>query len=124
MPDDLPMTNPSPRCSVSQVLTLEDWDLIAYSYVRETDYSTIAFFVAWIIVGKYIFLTLFLAVTLEAFESKYDSETVEDVSAADPVAPRHPGGLAFPPTCFPTVERKKEIPIKGGAEDIIGPCGV
>ena len=87
----------SPLCFV-QVLTLEDWDLIAYSYVRETDYSTIAFFVAWIIVGKYIFLTLFLAVTLEAFESKYDSDTVEDVSDyADPTPSwRQSSGTSLP----------------------------
>jgi hypothetical protein len=68
------------RC-LPQVLTLEEWDLIAYSYVRETDYSSLAFFIAWIIVGKHILLTLFLAVVLEAFEGKNDTETVEDVSA-------------------------------------------
>jgi hypothetical protein len=65
-----------------QVLTLEDWDLIAYSYIRETNYTTILFFIAWIVVGKYIFLTLFLAVTLEAFESKYDMDDLKQIQEA------------------------------------------
>lgn len=58
---------------------MEDWEVIGYSYVRATNYSAMAFFVSWIIVGKYIFLTLFLAVTLEAFESKYDTKIADEV---------------------------------------------
>ena len=54
--------------------------------MRETDTSTIVFFIAWIIVGKHILLTLFLAVVLEAFESKNDTETVEDVRATQATA--------------------------------------
>lgn len=34
----------------------------------------IFFFLSWILVGKFVILTLFLAVTMEAFESKYDSD--------------------------------------------------
>ena len=44
--------------------------------------NAIYFFVSWVIVGKYIFLTLFLAVTLEAFESKYDVDTVSKVTTS------------------------------------------
>jgi hypothetical protein len=43
-----------------------------YSVVRATNYASSAFWLAWIIIGKYIFLTLFLAVTLDAFERKYE----------------------------------------------------
>lgn len=56
-----------------QVLTLEDWEFIMFRTVEEAGWGGSAFFVLWVIVGKYTFLTLFLAVTMEAFESKYDS---------------------------------------------------
>lgn len=54
-------------------MTLEDWEIIMYSVVRETNNWSVLFFVSWTVLGKYIFLTLFLAVILEAFESKYDA---------------------------------------------------
>lgn len=56
-----------------QVLTLEDWEFIMFRTVEVAGWGGSAFFVLWVIVGKYTFLTLFLAVTMEAFESKYDS---------------------------------------------------
>jgi hypothetical protein len=40
--------------------------------VRASSYAASAFWLAWIILGKFIFLTLFLAVTLDAFERKYE----------------------------------------------------
>ena len=55
-------------------MTLEDWEIIMYAVVRETNDWSVLFFVSWVVLGKYIFLTLFLAVTLEAFESKYDAD--------------------------------------------------
>lgn len=57
---------------VVQVLTLEDWELLMYEYIKYNDHLAAVYFVAWVVLGKYIFLTLFLAVVLEAFESKYD----------------------------------------------------
>mgnify|MGYP001807346785 CR=1 FL=1 len=45
-----------------------------YGVVRASNWGSSVFFVAWIVVGKYILLTLFLAVTLEAFEAKYDTQ--------------------------------------------------
>ncbi len=63
--------------------------------------------------GKYIFLTLFLAVTLEAFEAKYDSPaslnksaynlsgvggTSGIVSFGDKVGGGWPGGRGTPPS--------------------------
>lgn len=41
-----------------------------YDTMRATNYGSALFFVFWIIIGKYVLLTLFLAVTLEAFESR------------------------------------------------------
>ncbi|GIL55077.1 hypothetical protein Vafri_10594, partial [Volvox africanus] len=57
------------------VLTLENYQNNMYETIRTTNYGSALFFVAWIVVGKYILLTLFLAVTLEAFEAKYDSQS-------------------------------------------------
>eukprot|EP00198_Chlamydomonas_reinhardtii_P001158 XP_001690493.1 voltage-gated Ca2+ channel, alpha subunit [Chlamydomonas reinhardtii] len=58
------------------VLNLENWQNIMYAVIRQTGYASSLFFVMWIIIGRYIFLTLFLAVTLEAFEAKYDPNAV------------------------------------------------
>ncbi|GIM03598.1 hypothetical protein Vretimale_8329, partial [Volvox reticuliferus] len=57
------------------ILTLENYQNNMYETIRTTNYGSALFFVAWIVVGKYILLTLFLAVTLEAFEAKYDSQS-------------------------------------------------
>jgi len=57
------------------VLTLEDWEIVMYSVARGTNDWSVLFFVSWAVLGKYILLTLFLAVTLEAFESKYDTDS-------------------------------------------------
>ncbi|KAG2448926.1 hypothetical protein HYH02_006274 [Chlamydomonas schloesseri] len=58
------------------VLNLENWQNTMYAVIRQTDYASSLFFVMWIVIGRYIFLTLFLAVTLEAFEAKYDPNAV------------------------------------------------
>ncbi|KXZ47565.1 hypothetical protein GPECTOR_34g724 [Gonium pectorale] len=58
------------------VLNLENWQNTMYATIRQTDYGSSLFFIFWIIIGRYIFLTLFLAVTLEAFEAKYDPNAV------------------------------------------------
>ncbi|CAG9463932.1 unnamed protein product [Pedinophyceae sp. YPF-701] len=65
--------------TVFQLLTLEDWEIIMFSYVRTTGFSAVAYFLSWVVIGKWIFLTLFLAVTLEAFESKYDQQAVKEM---------------------------------------------
>jgi hypothetical protein len=67
--------------TVFQVLTLEDWEFIMFKSVAYAGWSACFFFVSWVIVGKYTFLTLFLAVTMEAFESKYDAHAGEEARA-------------------------------------------
>ena len=67
--------------AVFQVLTLEDWEFIMFKSVKYAGWSASVFFVSWVIVGKYTFLTLFLAVTMEAFESKYDARAGEEARA-------------------------------------------
>ena len=41
-----------------------------YSVVRADGYASTLWFVLWILIGKYTFLSLFLAVTLEAFDNR------------------------------------------------------
>ena len=62
-----------------QVLTLEDWEFIMFKTVNYAGWSSAVFFVVWVIIGKYTFLTLFLAVTMEAFESKYDAQASSEL---------------------------------------------
>jgi hypothetical protein len=45
-----------------------------FKTVEYAGWGSAAFFVTWVIVGKFTFLTLFLAVMMEAFESKYDAQ--------------------------------------------------
>lgn len=39
--------------------------------VRSTGWFSVLFYIAWIIISKYILLMLFLAVVMEAFERSY-----------------------------------------------------
>jgi hypothetical protein len=55
-----------------QTLNLENFEVTMYSAIRATNYASSAFWLAWVIMGKYILLMLFLAVTLDAFERKYE----------------------------------------------------
>jgi hypothetical protein len=55
-----------------QTLNLENFEVTMYSAIRATNYGSSAFWLAWVIMGKYILLMLFLAVTLDAFERKYE----------------------------------------------------
>ena len=54
-----------------QILTLENYQQTMFSVVRADNYGATAWFVLWILIGKYIFLSLFLAVTLEAFDTRW-----------------------------------------------------
>eukprot|EP00775_Hariotina_reticulata_P006841 gene6841-7059_t len=78
---------PWPNCSTLvnalimtfNVLNLENFQITMYSVIRATNYASALFWLAWIILGKYIFLTLFLAVTLDAFERKYEMDMKKGV---------------------------------------------
>ena len=47
------------------MLNLENFQNYLYATIRSTNYGATAFYLLWIIIGKYVFLTLFLAVVLE-----------------------------------------------------------
>jgi Ion transport protein len=63
-----------PSTHSPQILTLEDWEIVTHKIVDATNWGAAVFLLTWIVVGHYVFLTLFLAVILESFESKYDEE--------------------------------------------------
>lgn len=63
--------------TVFQVMTVEDWELVMYGFIRAQGYGSTLYFLIWVIISKYTFLTLFLAVTLEVFEQKYKTEMIK-----------------------------------------------
>ena len=51
--------------------------------VAATNWWAALYLLAWILIGHFIVLTLFLAVILEAFESMYDVEAGKDLIIAE-----------------------------------------
>ena len=51
-------------------MTFENFQQTMYSVVRASSFGAVAWFLIWILLGKYTFLSLFLAVTLEAFDTQ------------------------------------------------------
>jgi hypothetical protein len=64
------------------VLTLEDWELLTFRLVDATNWWASLYLLAWVLIGHYILLTLFLAVILEGFEGMYDHNTGADLVVA------------------------------------------
>jgi hypothetical protein len=54
-----------------QALNMENYQIYMWSVQRASNHGAVVYFFAWIVLGNYIFLTLFLAVMLEAFEKRY-----------------------------------------------------
>ena len=84
-----------------QVMTLEDWQELMMSTVRATDAGAFFFFISWVILSKYVFLTLFLAVVMEAFERSYKNLEEEEhrtvaMHAAARSLPQRPDGADAP----------------------------
>jgi hypothetical protein len=50
---------------------MENFEVTMFMMIRAGNYGAAAYFIAWIVLGKFILLALFLAVMLEAFENKY-----------------------------------------------------
>lgn len=49
-----------------QVLTLENWEEIMFSTIQASGMQSVfLFFVVWVLIGKFVLLSLFLAVILE-----------------------------------------------------------
>merc|ERR1719265_2513057 len=54
--------------AVFQVLTLEGWVDVMRNTVRQTSWWSCIFFIAWIVIGVYCLLNMFLAIVLQRFE--------------------------------------------------------
>ena len=66
------------NCVHVQVLTLENYDNIQFNLQRDTNFGALVFILAWVVFGYYVLLVLFMAIILEAFESKYDKGAMQD----------------------------------------------
>lgn len=70
------------QAGVVQVLTLENYDNIQFNLSGDTNFGALIFILAWVVFGYYILLVLFMAIILEAFESKYDKDAIRDTYLA------------------------------------------
>lgn len=48
--------------------------MIMFAYVNRLGWASCLYFVTWVVLGNFVLLSLFLAVIMEAFESKYDMQ--------------------------------------------------
>ncbi len=65
-----------------QVLTLENYDNVQFQLADDTNFGALIFILAWVVFGYYVLLVLFMAIILEAFESKYDKGAIQDAYLA------------------------------------------
>lgn len=72
----------STKLMAVQVLTLENYDNIQFNLAGDTNFGALIFILAWVVFGYYILLVLFMAIILEAFESKYDKDAIRDTYLA------------------------------------------
>lgn len=66
----------------TQALTLENYEEIQFNLQRDTNFGALIFILAWVVFGYYILLVLFMAIILEAFESKYDKGAIQEAYLA------------------------------------------
>lgn len=67
--------------TVFTVLTLENWNSVLVSCLRSDTNSVISVFylIAWIFIGNYIFINLFLSILLEGFEKSEALQQIEEI---------------------------------------------
>lgn len=53
--------------TVFQVLTIEEWNVVAYHTMHSTNFYAILYFVVLIVVGTYTIVNLFVAIMVEGF---------------------------------------------------------
>lgn len=71
----------------SQIMTLEDWEEIMLAYVDEVGWIVVPFFLLIVIVGKEVILGLFIAVMVQAFEARTDTQVRAERPARYPLGP-------------------------------------
>lgn len=78
--------------SIFQILTAEDWNVIAYDGWRTYGVFSVTYFVPLVVIGNFIVLNLFLAILLGNFEGLDDeTEASEDTGLASTQVPPSPG---------------------------------
>ena len=67
--------------TVFVILTMENWNEILVNCLRSevSPALTMGYLLAWIFIGNYIFLNLFLAILLEGFESSETMQTIIEI---------------------------------------------
>ena len=58
--------------TVFLILTIEEWNLVMYDGMRALGPAACLYFLAWVIGGVYVLLSLFMAVILDSFEDNAD----------------------------------------------------
>jgi len=83
--DGLPRGNydtfPIAFITVFQVLTMENWQTVLFDSMRSDNlnpYIVSIFYIAWIFLGNFILLNLFLAILLDSFLEEEDEEENEE----------------------------------------------
>lgn len=66
--------------TVFQVLTMENWQVVLFASMNGSspNYFVAIFYIAWIFIGNFILLNLFLAILLDSFLSEEEDEDMED----------------------------------------------
>ncbi len=64
------------------MLSLENYDNVQFQLADDTNFGALIFILAWVVFGYYVLLVLFMAIILEAFESKYDKGAIQDAYLA------------------------------------------
>lgn len=67
--------------TVFTVLTLENWNEVLYSCLRSEANSVVSvvYLIAWIFIGNYIFINLFLSILLEGFENSDSLQQLDEI---------------------------------------------
>lgn len=72
-----------------QIMTMENWQTVLYDMLRgdmlngkNNIYAVVIYLVAWIFMGNFVLLNLFLAILIDAFLEQDDEDEDEDALAA------------------------------------------
>ena len=73
--------------SVFQILTLENWNDILYLTMRsdQNSFLSVLYLIAWIFIGNYIILNLFLAILLDGFTNVSTSKNYNEIQNEDKI---------------------------------------
>ncbi|KAG2440697.1 hypothetical protein HXX76_003555 [Chlamydomonas incerta] len=73
--------------TVFQLLTADSWTATSWNGMLARGTAACLYFIAWIVIGNFVLLTLFLAILITNFQSDEDVEPTEEELNANPYAP-------------------------------------